>query len=114
MFTHKATPTTFQWTIMEIFEEFIPRFMKVFLDNFAVFSLTGQHLECLRKCLQCCRDTNLKLNPAKCAFAVSDGRLIGQIVSKHGIAIECVCGLVRASPNKHEKADAVPRVGPLA
>ena len=67
---------------MEIFVEIIPKFMQVFLDDFAVFSMMDKHLGCLSECLQRCRDTHLKLNPAKCAFAVYDGRLLGHLVSK--------------------------------
>ena len=38
MFGLKTTPTTFQRIIMEIFGEYIPTFMEVFLNDFAVYS----------------------------------------------------------------------------
>ena len=38
MFRLKTTPTTFQRIIMEIFSEYIPVFMQVFLDDFIVYS----------------------------------------------------------------------------
>ena len=38
MFGIKTVPTTFQRIIMEIFGEFIPAFMQVFLDDFVVYS----------------------------------------------------------------------------
>ena len=88
MFGLKKAPATFQHANMEIFVEFIPKFMQVFLDDFAVFSMMDRHLDCLSKCLQHCRDTHLKLNPAKCAFAVSGGQLLGYLVRKQGIAID--------------------------
>jgi hypothetical protein len=39
-------------------------------------------------CLKKCREARLSLNPAKCAFAVTSGMLLGYIVSKHGIAMD--------------------------
>ena len=73
---------------MEIFGEFIPAFMQVFLDDFAVYSREGDHLQHLRLCLEKCRAYRLSLNPAKCVFGVSSGTLLGHIVSKEGIAVD--------------------------
>jgi len=39
-------------------------------------------------CLDKCRQTKLKLNLAKCAFAVRSGVLLGHIVSKEGLAVD--------------------------
>ena len=39
-------------------------------------------------CLERCRQGRLSLNPAKCAFGVTSGALLGHIVSKDGIAID--------------------------
>ena len=68
MFGLKTTPTTFQRIIMEIFEEFIPAFMQVFLDDFAVYSKKGEHLDHLWLCLERCRGYRLSLNLVKCVF----------------------------------------------
>ena len=38
--------------------------------------------------MQRCRDTRLKLNPSKCAFAVRSRILLGNIVSQEGLAID--------------------------
>ena len=46
MFGLKTAPTTFQRFIMEIFGEYIPGFMQVFLDDFAVYSRQTEHLCC--------------------------------------------------------------------
>ena len=88
MFGLKTAPTTFQRIIMEIFREFIPAFMQVFLDDFTVYSREGDHLQYLRLCLEKCRVYRLSLNPAKCVFGVSSGALLGHIVSKDGIAVD--------------------------
>ena len=73
MFGLKTAPTTFRWIIMEIFGEFIPTFMQVFLDDFAVYSRKGEHLDYLRLCLEKRRRYQLSLNPSKCVFGVTSG-----------------------------------------
>ena len=62
--------------------------MQVFLDDLAVFSTMDRHLEYLPQFLQWCRHTNLKLNPARCAFAVTGDRLLGHIFNRKGITID--------------------------
>jgi hypothetical protein len=90
MFGLKTAPATFQRIIMEIFEEYIPGFMQVFLDDFAIFGTQKAHLQHVELCLDKCRKARLSLNPAKCAFAVTSGMLLGHIVSKEGIAQHAV------------------------
>jgi hypothetical protein len=87
MFGLKTALTTFQRIIMEIFEEYIPGFMQVFLDDFAVFGMRKAHLQHVELCLKKCREARLNLNLAKCAFAVTSEMLLGHIVSKDGIAM---------------------------
>ena len=77
-----------QRIIMEIFGEYIPAFMKFFLDEFAVYSRKGEHLDHLRMCLEKCRGSRLSLNPAKCVFGVTSGTLLGHTVSRDGIAVD--------------------------
>ena len=88
MFGLKTTLATFQHIIMEIFGEFIPTFMQVFLDDFAIYSRERDHLQHLRLCLKKCKGYRLSLNPAKCVFGVTSGALLGLIISKDGIAVD--------------------------
>jgi hypothetical protein len=88
MFGLKTAPATFQRIITKIFEEYILGFMQVFLDDFAVFGTRKAHLQHVELCLKKCREARLSLNPAKCAFAVTSGMLLGHIVSKDGIALD--------------------------
>jgi hypothetical protein len=88
MFGLKTAPATFQQIIMEIFEEYIPGFMQVFLDDFVVFGTRRAHLPHIELCLKKCRELRLSLNPAKCAFAVTSGMLLGHSVQKEGIAMD--------------------------
>jgi hypothetical protein len=47
------------------------------------------------------RKVNIKLNPAKCAFGVPSGKLLGFLVSHHGVAprlllkaeLLCICAI---------------------
>ena len=62
--------------------------MQVFLDDFVVYSRKIDHFDHLRLCLERCRQGRLSLNPAKCAFGVTSGTLLGHIVSEEGIAVD--------------------------
>jgi hypothetical protein len=73
---------------MEIFEEYIPRFMQVFLEDFAVFGTCKMHLQHVKLCLRKCREAQFSLNPAKCVFAVTSRMLLSHIVSKDGITMD--------------------------
>ena len=88
MFGLKTAPTTFQRIIAEFFGEFIPTFMQVFLDDFAVYWMRANNLGHLRVCLEWCRSTWLSRNPAKCVFGFTNGALLGHIVSQDGIAVD--------------------------
>ena len=88
MFGLKTTPATFQRTITKIFGEYILAFMQVFLGDFVVYGIGAEHLAHLRLCLERCRTSRLRLNPTKCAFGVTNGALLGHIVSKEGIVVD--------------------------
>ena len=88
MFGLKTAPATFQQVIQEFFHEYIPTFMQVFLNDFAVYSRKIDYFYHLRLCLERCRQGRLSLNPAKCAFGVTSGTLLGHIVSEEGIAVD--------------------------
>jgi hypothetical protein len=58
--------------------------MKIFLDDFIVFSDLSTHLEKLNKCFFKCRELDISLNLDKCAFMVFLGTILGFIMSKEG------------------------------
>jgi hypothetical protein len=88
MFGLKTAPATFQQIITKVFEEYIPVFMQVFLDDFAMFSNKVDHIQYLERCLCLCRIAQLSLNPLNCAFRVASGMLLGHIISKEGIVVD--------------------------
>ena len=61
----------------------------VYLDDITVYSKHHpNHLNHLRKVFERCRKFGVSLNPKKTIFAVSEGILLGCVVSKHGIMID--------------------------
>jgi hypothetical protein len=56
--------------------------MKIYLDDFIIYSDMESHLMKLRLCFEKCREYKISLNPKKCAFMVFLGLTLGFIVSK--------------------------------
>ena len=74
---------------MTIFYDMIYIDMEVYVDDILVKSRTrAEHPQALARILQWSRKHNLKMNPKKCVFGVSLGKLLGFIVSKRGIEID--------------------------
>jgi hypothetical protein len=58
--------------------------MKIFLNDFTVFSDLFTHLEKLKKCFLECKEYGINLNPKKSAFMVCSRTILGFIISKKG------------------------------
>jgi hypothetical protein len=80
----KYGPPTFQRTINKAFREYLDQFMKIFLNNFMVYSDMESHLMKLKLCFQKCKKYRINLNLDKCAFMVFSRLILGFIVSKEG------------------------------
>jgi hypothetical protein len=80
----KNGPPTYQKVVTKAFDVF----MKIFLDDFTVFSDLSTHLEKLRKCFLKCKENGINLNPKKCAFIVCSKTILGFIVSKEGKTLD--------------------------
>jgi hypothetical protein len=76
--------STYQKAITKIFCEHIDVFMKIFLDDFTIFSDLLTHLEKFTKCYIKCKEFGISLNLYKCAFVVFLGTILCFIVSKEG------------------------------
>jgi hypothetical protein len=57
-------------------------FMKLFLDDFNVFSDLDTHLTKLRLCFDKSREFEISLNPEKCMFLMHLSIIMGYVVSK--------------------------------
>jgi hypothetical protein len=80
----KNEPPTYQRAIAKTFHEYIDVYMKIFLNDFIIFSDLSTHLAKFRKWFFKCRKYGISLNPNKLAFTVCSKTILGFIISKEG------------------------------
>ena len=82
-------PGTFQRCMMGIFSDMIEHILEIFMDDFSVFGDSYEGcLENLRIVLERCQEKNLVLHWEKCHFMVTQGIVLGHIVSREGIEVD--------------------------
>ncbi|GMI80240.1 hypothetical protein HRI_001693300 [Hibiscus trionum] len=75
--------------MVSLFNDMMHKEIEVYVDDMIAKSQNeGGHIQNLRKLFQRLRKYQLKLNPAKCTFAVTSGKLLGFVASKRGIDID--------------------------
>ncbi|XP_074278369.1 uncharacterized protein LOC141601960 [Silene latifolia] len=80
---------TYQKTTTTLLNYMMHKEVEVYIDDMIVKSKERSgHLEALRKLFQRLRKYNMRLNPQKCAFGVTSGKLLGHIVSHRGIEVD--------------------------
>jgi hypothetical protein len=80
-------PTIFSRVVVEAFKEFLHKFLEAYFDDWTVFSLLKNHIQCLRLMLDKCRQCQISLNLNKCIFLSPFGVLLGHIVCKQGMLV---------------------------
>ena len=71
------------------FQGLIGRSVVIYLDDIMIFSKRREeHAFHLRQIFERCRKYGISLNPKKCVFVVTEGKLLGHVVSKKGISID--------------------------
>ena len=71
------------------FRGLIGRSAVVYLNDITIFSKRREeHAFHLRQIFERCRKYGISLNPKKCVFVVTEGKLLGHIVLKKGISID--------------------------
>jgi hypothetical protein len=73
---------------MVIFQEFLQKFLEIFIDDFCVFSSEKDPMEHLRLTFEKCRESGLCLHPKMCFFGMQQGVLLGHVVSSKGIEVD--------------------------
>eukprot|EP00253_Pinus_taeda_P022273 PITA_22273 len=85
----KNTGATFQRAMDLAFTNEKDVFLVVYLDDLRVFSKSyEEHMYHLKTVLQMYRKYGLSLNPKRSLFAMEEGKLLGNIISKYGIRID--------------------------
>ena len=80
---------TFQRAMDIAFRGLMQNFVVVYLDDITIFSKKWHdHLFALRQVFERCRKYGIYLNPENSVFAVTEGNLLGFIVSKYGMIID--------------------------
>ena len=84
----KNAGATYQRAMTAIFHDMLHQELEVYVDDMIIKSKrTYEHLTDLKKLFDRLRKYQLKLNPAKCAFGIRSGKLLGFMVSRHDIEI---------------------------
>lgn len=84
----KNARATYQRAMTALFHDMIHQEMEVYVDDMIVKSHHWKdHLKHLQKLFARLRKYKLKLNPNKCIFGASHGKLLGFIISERGIEV---------------------------
>lgn len=82
-------PGTFSRCMMGIFSDMVEDIVEVFMDDFSVYGDSFEGcLKNLERVLTRCEEKNLVLNWEKCHFMVTQGIVLGHIVSSKGIEVD--------------------------
>jgi hypothetical protein len=84
----KNAPTMFSRVVVEAFKEFLHKFLEAYFDDWTVFSLLQNHIECLRPMLDKCKQCQIAMNLKKCILFSPFGVLLGHIVCKQGLLVD--------------------------
>ena len=81
-FDLKNTGATFQRLVNQMFSKQIGRNVEVYVDDMLIKSKEEEdHLDDLKETFNTLRQYSMKLNPSKCAFGVSSGKVLDFMVS---------------------------------
>ncbi|XP_021854133.2 uncharacterized protein [Spinacia oleracea] len=85
----KNAGATYQRAATTILHDLIHNTVEVYVDDMIVKSHDrGNHVEALNSFFDRIRKYNLRLNPHKCMFGVTSGKLLGFVVSQDGIKVD--------------------------
>ena len=88
-FDLKNAGATYQRVMVTLFHDMMHKEIEVYVDDLIAKSQKDEsHVENLQKLFKRLRKFQLKLNPAKCTFGATSGKLLGFIVSRKGIEVD--------------------------
>jgi hypothetical protein len=74
--------------VVESFKDVLHKFLESCFDDWTIFSLLKDHIECLRLMLDKCRKCQISMNLKKCIFFSTFGVLLGHIMGKKGLLVD--------------------------
>jgi hypothetical protein len=82
-------PATFHRCMLSILNDMVECFLEIFMDDFSIFGDSFDDcLTMLEKVLNKCEEKNLVLNWGKCHFMITNGIVLGHIVSLIRIKVD--------------------------
>ena len=88
-FRLKKVGATYQIVMVTLFHDMMHKEIEVYVDDMIAKSREGEsHAANFRKLFERLRKSQLKLNPSKCTFRVTSGKLLGFIVCSHEIEVD--------------------------
>ncbi|RVW67504.1 Retrovirus-related Pol polyprotein from transposon 17.6 [Vitis vinifera] len=85
----KNAGATYQRATTTLFHDMMHRDVEVYVDDMIVKSQgRADHLEALERFFERIQEFRLRLNPKKCTFGVTSGKLLGHMVSERGIEVD--------------------------
>ncbi|WKA12989.1 hypothetical protein VitviT2T_030330 [Vitis vinifera] len=85
----KNAGATYQRAATTLFHDIMHRDVEVYVDDMIVKSRgRSDHLAALERFFERIRQFRLRLNPKKCTFGVTSGKLLGYMVSERGIEVD--------------------------
>ena len=85
----KNAGATYQRAMVALLHDMMHKEVEVYVDDMIAKSKEGEdHLRVLKKLFERLRQFQLKLNPEKCTFGVTSGKLLGFVVSQRGIEVD--------------------------
>ena len=106
-YCYKVMPcATYQRAATTLLHDLIHKEVEVYVDDMIMKSKDREgHIPALRKFFERIRFYKLQLNPKKCTFGVTSGKLLGFMVSQRGIEVELdkIKAIVEMKPPRTEK-----------
>jgi len=79
---------TFQRLMNKVFDPFLGNFLRVFIDDFGVYSEKASHLAKLELVFQRLDSLGVTLSPENSTIGFSERKMVGHIMSKDGVATD--------------------------
>ncbi|CAA0834237.1 Uncharacterized mitochondrial protein AtMg00860, partial [Striga hermonthica] len=82
-------PSTFQFAMNSIFNEYLRKFVLVFFDDILVYSKSWvEHLEHLRLVLEVLEANSFHIKPSKCSFGQEMVEYLGHFITYEGVKVD--------------------------